>query len=106
MQKLFVGPRVILTNPATFSERDIGFEPTTSSLGSENPKQVPADTSDLCLESSPVDDHASRQIARLCTVPMLSWHERALAADMALTAYMRSMADSIAAVLVTTGLRG
>jgi hypothetical protein len=88
--------------PLVFSERDIGFEPTTSSLGSEvsygvttgydRLEQVPSDAS---VASG--DDRSAP-----CTVAMLSREVAAvIASEAAITAFLRAMADHFAAVALS-----
>ena len=49
---------------------------------------------------SPSDDQAFPRLSMPCTVSVLGCQAHAIAADFALAAYLRSLADSIAAALV------
>jgi hypothetical protein len=87
---------------SVFSERDIGFEPTTSSLGSRTAEQFRSNCSNLGDRAVVGDDELSPSLPKACSVSVLSFSARASAADEALKAYLFSLANSIAATLPET----
>jgi hypothetical protein len=62
-------------------------------------------TRGIVLVATPADDQVFPRLLAPCTVAVLSCQARAIAADLALKAYLTSLADSIADGLMVAGIR-